>query len=348
MVTITERSLSLINTNCGTAFKKLLQLFLVIILVLFPSCKSITELDSAFKGEVVVLSSDLSVAGVISIHDGPASILVYPGHILIATIEGIILDYDSESLEKLGEYQVGPPSPSGYSEMIYSPVKGSVYLLGSYGNILELDLPDCTVTDMFSVCQMPALMVSGGPDSPYIFVSDGGTNEVIRILTSTNAPSGSLMFNQSIRTMAPLDEENMIVATGGQTKIIYELAAGYLGTLPMYPEEAQGIGTIWNREYTAAIFSGSIGIIYFHLNADSTQYIWSFEQTRPVEGSSFLLRCNETLHANVVSYTGEGECLLSSYDHTTGNILHQVELNGFPIDMEVTPAGNVFVLTAFE
>ena len=266
MVTVTKEFLSLTHMDSRAASKKVLQLFSVIILLMVPSCKSVTELDSAFKGEVVVLSSDLSVAGVITIPDGPASILVYPGHILVATIEGIILDFDSESMEKLGEYQVGPPSPSGYSEMIYSPVKGSVYLLGSYGNILELDLPECTVTDMFSVCQMPVRMVNGGPESPYIFVSDGGTNEVIRILTSTNIPSGSLMFNQSIRTMGPLDEDNMIVATGGKTKIIYELAAGYLSTLSMYPAEAQGIGPIWNREYTAAIFSGNIGIMHYHLN----------------------------------------------------------------------------------
>lgn len=348
MVAVTKGVLSFTNMDSRAASKKVLQLFPVIILLMFPGCKSITELDSAFKGEVVVLSSDLTVAGVISIPDGPASILVYPGHILVATIEGIILDFDSESLEKLGEYQVGPPSPSGYSEMIYSPVKGSVYLLGSYGNILELDLPECTVTDMFSVCQMPVHMVSGGPDSPYIFVSDGGTNEVIRILASTNVPSGSLDFNKSIRTMAPMDEDNMFVATGGKTEIISELAAGYLISIPMYPEEAQGIGPIWNREYTAAIFSGNIGILHQHLNPDSTEYTWSFEQTCPVEGSSFLLRCNEILHANVVSYTGGGECLLSSYDYTTGNIFHQVELNGFPIDMEVSQAGNVFVLTALE
>ncbi|MCD4706946.1 MAG: hypothetical protein K8S62_04325 [Candidatus Sabulitectum sp.] len=345
---MTERFLSLTNMDRGIALKKALQLVSVIMLLILPCCKSITELDSAFKGEVVVLSSDLTVAGVISIPDGPGSILVYPGHILVATIEGIILDYDSESLEKLGEYQVGPPSPSGYSEMIHSSAKGAVYLLGSYGNILELDLPECTVTDMFSVCQMPTHMVSGGPDSPYIFVSDGVTNEVIRIKTSMNLPSGSLMFNQSIRTMAPLDEDTMIVATGGKTEIMYELAAAYLFSTPMYSEEAQGIGTIWNREYTVAVFSGNVGTLYSHSNPDSTEYIWSFERVCPVEGSSFLIRCDEMLHANVVSYTGDGKSLLSSYDYTTGNILHQVELNGFPIDLEVSPAGNVFVLTAFE
>lgn len=347
MVAIAKRFLSLTNLGSRTVFKKGLQIFMVIMLLMLPCCKSITELDSAFKGEVAVLSSDLTVAGVISISDGPGSILVYPGHILVATIEGIVLDYDSESLEKIGEYQVGPPSPSGYSEMIYSPVKGAVYLLGSYGNILELDLPDCTVTDMFSVCQMPVHLANGGPDSPYIFVSDGGTNKVIRILTSTNVPSGSLNFNKSIRTMAPMDEDNMIVATGDKTEIIYELAAGYLISIPMYPEEAQGIAPIWNSEKTVAVFSGNIGIMYFHLNPDSTQYIWSFDQTCPVEGSSFLLRCNEIMHAYVVGYTGGGECLLSSYDYTTGNIIHQVELNGFPIGLEVSQAGNVFVLTAF-
>ena len=328
--------------------KRLLQLFPVILLLILPCCKSITELDSAFKGEVIVLSSDLSVAGVISIPDGPASILVYPGHILVATIEGIILDYNSESLEKLGEYQIGPPSPSGYSEMIYSEEKGAVYLLGPYGNILELDLPECMVTDMFSVCQVPVHMVSGGPESPYIFVSDGATNKVIRINTLTNSPSGWLIFNQSIRNMAPMDEDTMIVATGGITEIVYEIAAGNLISVPMHLEEAQGIATIWGRDSTVAIFSDSIGIIYSHLNADSTEYVWSFDEACPLEGSSFLVKCDDIYHANVVSYTGEGNGLLTSYDYTTGNILRQIELSGLPIDMEVSPSGSVFVLTAFE
>lgn len=325
-----------------------ISVFISSALVLFGmSCKNITESDTAYHGEIQVYSSALEELGTIPVTDSPECILVYSGHILVATREGYLLDYDSESLEKLGEYQVGPASTDGYSQMTYNPANNSIYLIGAYGSILEIDLPEYTVSAVFSVCEAPVNIVSGGDNSEFLYVTDGINNKVIRVLTSINTISGSLAFNENIRAMAHYNQDTLLVSTTTSTYFLFEIATNYLISPMIYGDGAQGMSSVLNEDYTVTTFGEYIGVLIFKMSPDSTDS-WVFDRRCPVEGIVTELKCDGVSKGFLLNYSGNSTARIYSYNYTSGCILEERDLKGFPLDMDVSPSGNVFLLMAFD
>ena len=311
-------------------------------------CKDITEADSAYRGQVTIFSGELVEIGSIPVDESPGCLMTFPGHIIVATKEGNLDLFDAETFELLGVHKIGPAAPEGYSDIIHIPGRNSAYLIGAYGNILDVNLPECTVEDMFSVCQLPLYLAYGGAGSSFFYVSDGINKTLNRVNISTNSSAGVYQFDEAIRTAALHAPDSVMVVSGGRT---YVGSAGPGGTLyftTAFMEEASCIGYIPNRDYTAAVFGGDIGILSYHLNEDSTEFIWTFDQKIAVEGATSHITCNTTFSAYLLSYTGNETSVLYQYDYTNGSILNQVELQGFPLDLEVTSSNNVFALTAID
>ncbi|MEA3266163.1 MAG: hypothetical protein U9P42_04395, partial [Candidatus Fermentibacteria bacterium] len=144
----------------------------VICSIFFINCTDLTEYELAFKaGLHVIAPEDFTVISTISDMPGARSLMIYPGNIFIASTEGFIYRYDSETLELVEAYQVATPSPAGFSQMVYCSLKNTAYLISSLGKILEVSLPECTVIDEFSVCESPTKLALG-PGSEYLFVAD--------------------------------------------------------------------------------------------------------------------------------------------------------------------------------
>jgi hypothetical protein len=96
------------------------------------------------------------------------------------------------------------------------------------------------------------------------------------------------------------------------------------------------------------VIDGYIGLLSYHLNEDSTSYEWAFDKEVQVEGSPIRMGCDELHSAYLLSYTGSETSILYHYDYLYGSIQDQVELQGFPLDIEVTSSNTVFALTANE
>lgn len=330
----------------------LISIILVLIAGVFlfvSGCKDITEADSAYRGQVTVFSENLAEIGSIPLDETPGCLMTFPGHLLVATKEGNLNLYDTETFELLEVLKIGPAAPEGYSEMVYIPGRNSAYLIGAYGNILDIDLPECTIEDMFSVCQLPSHLVYGGDGSSFFYVSDGINNTLSRVSLSTNSIVGSYQFDEAIRTAGLHAPDSVLVSSGGRTYIGGTTGSGgMMFFATAFIEEASCIGSIPNRDYTAAVFGGDVGIVSCHLNEDSTYFIWTFDQKMAVEGISLEMRCNENFSAYLLSYTGNETSVLYRYDYTNGSILDQVDIQGYPIDLEVTSSNNVLVLTAID
>jgi len=314
----------------------------------FSSCKSITEYDSVHSGKLIIFSSELEEIGSIPIDGNPGCIQAFPGHILIATKEGMLLLYDAESLEKIEEYQIGPAAVEGYSEMLYIPEKGSVYLIGAYGNIFEINLPECTVEDMFSVCPLPVHMVSGGENSESFYLVDGYNNRLVTVSLSLNTAVGFLNFDGSIRAIASHGTDSILVSTSEQTRIVLEIAPGLIASLPVIYQGADCLAMILRSEYSSAIYNGYMGVISISLDEVSGSYVWGFSGECPIEGIPVKIKCDDIQHCFAVTYSGDGSSTLYSYDYSSGSINQQVELEGFPLDMDVSPNGNVYLIIVQE
>ncbi len=81
---------------------------------------------------------------------------------------------------------VGSPSPSGFTQMALNTRNNSAYLIGSLGQIVELSLPDCTVKDVFTVCQSPVVIAVAPGNPPYLYVGDGPSYSINQVSAITN------------------------------------------------------------------------------------------------------------------------------------------------------------------
>lgn len=326
----------------------LLQLVIAGGFLFVSGCKNIYEANTAYRGLITVFSQDLEEIGSIQIDEAPGCLMTFPGHLIVATKEGNLLLYDTETLDRIGIFTAGPAAPEGYSDMVYIPQRNSAYLIGSYGNILEIDLPACTVEEVFSVCQLPLHLVYGGYGSSHIYVSDGINNTFNRVRLSDNTINGFHKFDAAIRAVAQHSTDSILISSGGVTHIASVGSDGLFACRTAFSGETQCMGAIQNSAYTAAVIGGYIGLLSYHLNEDSTLYVWTFDKKVQVEGSPIRIGSNELHSAYLLSYTGSETITLCHYDYLYGSIQAQVELQGFPLDIEVTASNTVFVLTAID
>lgn len=317
-------------------------------LCLVPGCKEITEADSYYQGQVIVFSKSLERIGSLPISESPGCLVTIPGCIVVAAKSGNLRLYDSETFQLIGVEQVGPSASEGYTDMIHIPKRNSLYLIGSYGNILDIDLPDCIVTDMFSVCQYPVRLLYEGDYSPYFYVVDGANHYVKRVSLSFNTSTTFHQFDEPVREIAVHAPDSLFVSSGGELILLEFPVEGPTICSTAFLQEAECLGTVWNRNYSVAMFDGHIGTLRSEVIEEPPWFAWLFEKVESVEGIPVTIICNEYLSAYLLSYYGDGYSLLTRYDYTTGSILNQEQIQGFPLDITVSSSGNVFVLTAIE
>ncbi|MCD6589061.1 MAG: hypothetical protein J7K88_10980, partial [Candidatus Fermentibacteraceae bacterium] len=197
----------------------------VICSILFLGCTNLTEYEMAFEaGLHIIAPEDLAIISTISDIPGARSLLTYPGNIFIASTEGLIYRYDSETRELVEAYQVALPSPAGFSQMVYCSLKNTAYLIGSLGKILEVSLPQCAVIDEFTVCQSPTKLTIG-PGSEYLFVADGPSTRIYQVSVDNNESYDNISIYFDIFCMEPSpNPDSMLVGTSAGIDLIEVLS----------------------------------------------------------------------------------------------------------------------------
>ena len=159
------------------------------------ACSEITEYSSTVAAGMNMYDSEtMSWAGSFPAPVSAKAIFIMDNSIYFTCSDGYIRSYHTVEQVMLEEAMIGQPSSTGYSLMAYNPLRESLYVNGSTGNILEISIPDCQVTGEFAVCASPVLMevTSGTPG--YLWVVDGVENSISQVHLETSGYCGSLSY----------------------------------------------------------------------------------------------------------------------------------------------------------
>lgn len=331
-------------------------IFGLAVLTLVTGCTDLTEFQGTFEVGVHIIDPasmlvDRTVTGI----SGARSLCpISSSYFLVATTEGRVNRYDLQTLELLGSSEVDFGSPAGFFDMVSSPLEGSVYLIGSLGKIVEIDLPECQPLDAFSVCESPVDLLMAGDGRPYMYVADAATERILEVRIETNAVSRHCQMSSAPRCMAEDHRlDTMFVATIETADILSTTGTGIIHRRTL--EDEVPFLTVADMPLDTVICavirsSGSDQVVtvprYFPPpEPDRSDYqIWTGAVA--IEGDTHLICAGQDgLHAYVLSYLGNSVSRLSAYNYETFTVDGQLDLGGYPMDLDVSGSGEILVLT---
>ncbi|MCK5116298.1 MAG: hypothetical protein KAR44_06830 [Candidatus Aegiribacteria sp.] len=316
------------------------------VLLIVSGCTDLTEFDHTLRAGVKIISTpDLSVIHTIENLPGARSLCSLPECFIVATMEGTLICFDLESYQQTGSFSIGNPSSSGYSEMEYSPLESSVYIIGALGQIVELHVPDMEIIDNFSVCETPVdIEVASG--KPYFYVASSNSRRIYEVRQENNVVSRSCALPSSPTCMA-IDhtQDTMLVGTLAETELVST------GVSVMRRRKMSKFPAILAIESIPGNISIRLCAVFRYPGIMATVQSYF---APPLYGGSVSLdgdihyMCTDSAgnYAYVLSYLGNNISRLISYNCISYSIESQIDLQGYPLDLEMYPGSTLLVLTA--
>lgn len=325
--------------------------FAAAMLLILSGCTDLTEFDhTMIAGISFVSTPDLHVVHTIENISGASALCPLSGCLIVATTEGTVLRFDTQTYEQTGSFLVGSPSSSGYFEMEYSPTESSVYIIGAFGQILEYHVPDMELMDNFTLCESP-VDIEIGPqiELPYFYVAGATSKKFFEVRCESNIASRTCYLASRPTCMAIGQlQDTILIGTVGETEIV-SIGTGIMQNRVMhYFPGILAIETIPDDTTFCAVFDYTTRKIATILNYFSSQFtppMWT--GSVPIDGNLHYM-CTEpnSDHVYVLSYLGDNVSRLVSYNCTSYLIEDQLDLQGYPVDLEICPGGMLVVLTA--
>ena len=321
-------------------------------LLIIPGCTDLTEFDHTLKAGInIIHPPDLSIVHTIEDISGARSICGLPDCFIVATTEGTLISFDLSSYQQTGVFPIGSPSSAGYFEIEYSPTESSVYIIGALGQIIEVHVPDMTVEDNFSICETPVdIEIPTDIENPNFYVAAATLRKIFEVRRETNNITRTCNLYVSPTCMAiDQGQDTILVGTLGGTALV-SIGGGSMTRRIMnsFPE-ILAIEAVPNDTTLCAVFDLSTDIIATVLNYFASplipQPLWTGEAT--IDGDTHYM-CAEPdgSHVYVLSYLGDNTSRLVSYNCSDYFIESQIDLPGYPLDIDISPGGTLLVLTA--
>jgi hypothetical protein len=320
-------------------------------LLILSGCTDLTEFDYSMRAGVnIFYTPDLENVHTIENISGARSICGLPDCFVVATTDGTLIRYDLVSYEQTGLFTIGSPSSAGYFEIEYSPTESSIYIIGAFGQIIELHVPDMDFIDDFSVCETPVdIEISMDIENPNFYVAGATLSRVLEVKKQNNGLSRICNMPVSPVCMG-IDSDTILVGTLDKTYIVSLNGAVMLQRqMSLFPE-ILAIETIPNDTNLCAVFDQSTGTIatvlrYFPMYFPPYEPMWT--GSVPITGVIHYM-CAESDGSNVyvLSYQGDNTSRLVSYNCNGYFIEKQIDLQGYPLDIAISPGGTLLVLTA--
>lgn len=325
--------------------------YAVAVILILSGCTDLTEFDHTLRAGVNILSTpDLSLVHTIENITGARSLCPLPGCFIVATTEGTVIRFDSQTFEQTGSFIAGSPSSSGYFEIEYSPTESSVYIIGAFGQISEFHVPDMELMDNFTLCESPIdIEISTQIESPYFYVAGTTSKKFFEVRRESNIASRTCYLASSPTCMA-IDQaqDTILIGTVGETEIV-SIGTGIMRNRVMdhFPG-ILAIETIPGDTTFCAVFDDTTGMIvtiFNYFSSPITPPSWS--RFEPIDGDIHYM-CAESYgsHVYVLSYLGDNVSRLVSYNCNSYLIESYVDLHGYPVDLEICSGGTLLVLTA--
>jgi hypothetical protein len=323
-------------------------------LLMINGCTDLTEFEySLMTGIHIFHAPDLSEVHTIENISGARSLCTLPGCFIVATTDGTVFRFDLESYEQTGIFTIGSPSSSGYFEIEYSPTESSVYIIGASGQILELAVPDMEVMDIFSVCETPVdIEISSDPTLSFFYVAGATSRKIFELKLANNAMSRSCILPSSPTCMAIAQSmDTILVGTLAETEIV-SIVPGTMRRRRMnhFPRilavEPIPTDTILCAVFSSYSFKSLAVVLRFFPNPVAPEPVYTGEVD--VKGDIFYMGAAESdgNRIYVLSYLGDNTSRLISYNCIDYFIESQIDLQGYPLDLEISPGGTLLVLTA--
>ncbi len=318
--------------------------FAVAALMVSAGCDNITEFEAGVSSSLTVYSGDLEVISQVTGITGGVQTLIRPGLVYVVTTDGEMLKYDSETLELLDTYIIGVASAAGYSILEFSPAENSVYIVGATGKILELALPECEVTDEFSVCQFPVAMSISTTIPSILYVADGVTDQVFAVRASTNSLVGTGLINWPVTCIEASNTDTTLIGTedcfyrasfreGSQMRI----AAGLSGSWT-------DIAFCEKLDAYAGMKSSNLGVVEMVYDPDLGIEVLDFVDGVSVGGNNHMLSFDGERYVYLLSYMGDSVSRILKYDMAFRQIVSEEYISGFPMAVQASSSGLVYVL----
>lgn len=324
--------------------------FIAAALLIQSGCTDLTEFDHTLKTGINIISTpDISVVHTIENISEARSLCIFPDCFIVATTEGTVIRYDLESWEQTGCFTIGSPSPSGYFEMEYSLSESSVYIIGALGQIVELHVPDMEYMHSFSICETP-VDIEIASLKPFFYVAGANSCKIYEVSKENNA-SGRFCILDSSPTCMAIDQcqDTILVGTMGETELVStgvdvmrrRAVDHFPGILAIetIPDENDETRLCAILDYS----TGTIATILYYFPPMGGS-CWT--GTASIKGDIHYI-CTDSLgdYAYVLSYLGDNTSRLVSYNCTDYYIEGQIDLQGYPLDLELSPGGTLLVLT---
>jgi len=319
-----------------------------VLFVVIAGCTNLTEYDEALSaGLNVVSAEDFTTVTTISGIKGARSLLLYPGSVFVVSTEGVIYRYDSETMELVARKRIGAQSSAGYSDAVFSTVKDAAYIIGPYGDVFEIGLPECAVVDQFNVCQSPVSLALGAGSSN-LFIADGPSNKIYQVRVSSNNNGDNVNMCSPIRCMAPcMNPDSMLVATVSGISLVSVISPVSLRRQEIIKDDQFVlIGAVPNSSVFVGVQPHCVGILnVFSSVIPPPPYFYGDAE---FSGDPFRLAVsNDWQHAYILTYLAENNTSrLVSYSYCLRRIDKVLDIPGYPLDMEVLGGETIYVLTA--
>ncbi|NOQ22386.1 MAG: hypothetical protein GQ565_07035 [Candidatus Aegiribacteria sp.] len=319
-------------------------------LLILIGCTDLTEFDHTLQAGITIMSAaDLSVVNTIENIFGARSLCIIPDCFIVATTEGTVLRFDLATHQRTGVFTIGSPSPSGYSEIEYSSTESSVYIIGALGQIVEMHVPDMEVMDTFSICETPVdIEIVVG--KPCFYVAGGTSHKIFEVRKENNRISRTCALPISPICMAiDQDLDSMLVGTLGGTELV-SIGETVMRRRAMHHLPAiQAIETIPNDTTFCAVISKSTDKIVTILRyfPGTMPPLPLYTGSVPIEGDiHYMCVKPDGSRVYVLSYLGDNTSRLVSYNCGNYFIENQIDLQGYPLDLAISPGGTLLALTA--
>ena len=294
----------------------------------------------------VISPADFSEINMLSNIPGASAMYILPDNLFILSTEGLMYRYDSSTLEETGKFTIGAASSAAYSQMVFSTLKNSAYVIGTYGNIIEVSIPDCTVIDEFNICESPVALLLA-EESNYLFVADGPSTRIHQVAIDGNIKKDNVFLYYAILSMASSQNPDSIAVgtTDGLNTIeVLGPASLRLNRLERDVGSFSAMEPVPDDTIFVGMCNSSVGIIdAFHHEAMAE---YSFSNGEDVPGSSFSVAIGDDMsRAYVLSYIGDNTSRLTSYNYRSIEEPMELDIPGYPLDLKVSGNGDIYVLT---
>jgi len=315
------------------------------------ACHDVEEYGAEGSTGVTILdTSDLSVVGTIPGFPGGRSVCSLDmTHFLVSSNTGLVYAVSSENMAVEDVRQIGSPFSTGYCDMTLAP-GGSVYLVGGFGLMLELNPTTYVVLDEFYAGPSPT-SVCRSLTQNRIYVGDSQDRTIREISTSDNTVTRELELPG-----APYALSTFLEGTGSILAASSAVQAAYVITTEGFFNYRE-IGMSGFCSGVAGLPDTSVYCVSQPEWGGESGYITLVRGDALPEETSTLevtghpaCACSDPSGHDffVASYLEDGTTRIYKIDGYTWDVAVTRDIPGYPWDMVVHAAGSHLLVLTLE